>query len=235
LEQVGVGNLNNGNIVPLTDPRVIPNKRTRTSDEGCAIIGNGFICADLARNVRCVNGKVAVNVANPFNQNNLLKACVGGFCGGSKTLVAGQNPCVATAFQAVQGNAAGNEFFIPPATPPAGRRLRETDAMVRESESAERESEATERELQTFYDGTPTENDLNWEEGFSGDDVTDGLVGVDDKPAESNSSTGAIVGGIVGVVGVLGVAAAFLANRRQKVGNDARQGQMSAHNPMYGN
>jgi hypothetical protein len=205
-------NLNNGNIVTLTDPRILPNKRTRTADEGCAIQVNGFICADLARNIRCVNGKVGVNVVNPFNQNNLLKACVGGFCGGTAgdNPQAGQNPCVATAAQAVAANKAGNEFFLPPPTP-AGRLLKETESI---------------RELQSFYDGTETANDLNWEEGFSGAAVVDGLVPVDD------TNTASIAGGVVGALGVVG-AAAFVVIKRRKSSLSSTNNQMVARNPIY--
>jgi len=175
-----------------------------------------------------VNGLVAVNVVNPFSQNNLLKACVGGFCGGSATLVPGQNPCVATPEQAVQGNAARNEFFIPPPFNPAtGRRLREADV-----DHVDPEVEEPSRDLQTFYDGTATENDLNWEEGFSGDDVTNDLVAVDNDPA----TAGAIAGGIIGAFAIVGVAAFVIVRRRvsdENAKSTVRDSQMVAGNPMF--
>jgi len=100
-------------IVPLTAPEMIPNNRKRSAAEGCAAVGTGFICHDLARNIRCVNGKVAENLFKPFDANHNLKACVGGFCGGGIKA----NACVGLAEQAVAGNNAGNEFFLAPPPP----------------------------------------------------------------------------------------------------------------------
>ncbi|KAJ3106189.1 hypothetical protein HDU97_006822 [Phlyctochytrium planicorne] len=86
-------------------PEVIPNNRKRTVEVGCAEIKNAFVCVDLARNARCIHGKVAPINVNPFFESNLLKAGVGGFCGGIKI----SNPCVGTAQQAVDGNRKGND------------------------------------------------------------------------------------------------------------------------------
>jgi len=104
---------NSNAIVPLTAPEMIPNNRKRSAAEGCAAVGDGFICSDLSRNIRCVAGKVTVNQFKAFDANNNLKACVGGFCGGGIKA----NACVGTAEQAVAGNAAGNEFFLAPPIP----------------------------------------------------------------------------------------------------------------------
>ncbi|KAJ3096421.1 hypothetical protein HDU96_000772, partial [Phlyctochytrium bullatum] len=108
---INAGLLNNAKIVPLTAPEVIPTtRRTRTAEQGCAELGNGFLCVDLARNARCINGKVSKNFVNPFSADDLLKACVGGFCGGG----ASANPCVADAAAAVRKMNEGVEFFLPP-------------------------------------------------------------------------------------------------------------------------
>ncbi|KAJ3205295.1 hypothetical protein HDU67_008929 [Dinochytrium kinnereticum] len=104
------GALNNAAVVPLNAPEVLPPVRTRTAEAGCAEIGNGFVCVDLARNARCLGGRVANNDVNPFSGSILLKACVGGFCGGG----ASANPCTGTAAQAVAGMNEGREFFLPP-------------------------------------------------------------------------------------------------------------------------
>lgn len=108
-----IDNMNDGNIVPLDTPQMQPKVRTRTSEEGCAKIMNGFICVDLSRNVRCVDGKIAENKFKPFSGDSFLKACVGGFCGGGLN-AAGGNNCVGTAEQALDGSLKGNEFFIRP-------------------------------------------------------------------------------------------------------------------------
>ncbi|KAI8900480.1 hypothetical protein BC833DRAFT_581816 [Globomyces pollinis-pini] len=113
--QANAAALNNANTVPLTAPEIIPTNRKRTADEGCIEAGDGFLCVDLGRNVRCVGGKVAKNFVNPFSGNDLIKACVNGFCAGTAVGSAkGGNKCVGTAEQAIAGNKNGNEFFLPP-------------------------------------------------------------------------------------------------------------------------
>jgi hypothetical protein len=108
--------MNDANIVPLTAPEMIPTNRKRTAEEGCKEAGDGFLCVDLSRNVRCINGVVSPNNFKPFSDNNLLKACVQSFCGGTVAGTApGGNKCVGSAEQAVAGSNMGNEFFLPPA------------------------------------------------------------------------------------------------------------------------
>ncbi|KAJ3093719.1 hypothetical protein HDU97_009139 [Phlyctochytrium planicorne] len=91
--------------------------RKRSAEEGCKEAGTGFICFDLSRNIRCVNGKVAENQFKPFDANFNLKACIfdaqndtPGFCGGG----VGANQCVGTPEQAIAGLNAGKEFFLEP-------------------------------------------------------------------------------------------------------------------------
>ncbi|KAJ3190653.1 hypothetical protein HDU67_006190, partial [Dinochytrium kinnereticum] len=108
---------NKNSVVPLTAPEIAVPRR-RSAEEGCRELGTGFLCFDLSRNIRCVNGKVTKNQVKPFDANFNLKACIvdaqndiPGFCGGG----ASANPCVATAEQAVAGLKAGKEFFLEPA------------------------------------------------------------------------------------------------------------------------
>ena len=169
--EANAGNLNNAVLVPLTDPRVIPLNRKRTAQEGCAEAVDGFICADLGRFIRCVGGAVAINVVAPFSANHNLKACVGGFCGGT---VAGTSPggnkCVQTATQAVQGSDNGNEFFLPP-PPPAGVNI----------------------------NGVPAADGTNWEQGFTGT-VALGLQVVPNAQTNTGAIAGGVIAGL-GFVG----------------------------------
>jgi hypothetical protein len=106
---------NNAKLVPLDQPELLPAERQRTAAEGCKEAGDAFICIDLARNVRCVAGVVSKNFVNAFSENDLIKACVGGFCGGTAAgTEKGGNKCVGSAEQAVAGLNNGNEFFLPP-------------------------------------------------------------------------------------------------------------------------
>ncbi|KAI8852964.1 hypothetical protein BC829DRAFT_34269 [Chytridium lagenaria] len=73
LKRFSTSDFNTNAIVPLTAPEVaVPNRR-RTAEQGCAEVGNGFICFDLSRNIRCVNGKVTRNQVRPFDANTNLK------------------------------------------------------------------------------------------------------------------------------------------------------------------
>jgi len=205
--------LNNANIVSATNPQIIPTNRVLSAADGCAIQGNGFICTDLARNVRCVNGLVAINDFNPFSANNNMKACVGGFCGGTNgNPVAGQNPCVATAEQAVANNDAGFTFFLNPPVPPTGRRL------------------------QTYFDGAniTTDDGLNWEDGYYGN-VIENL----ETTSTSSTSSAGVVGGAIAALGFVGAATMFAVRKRRASSADKNQlsvkgrDSVTAGNPMY--
>lgn len=104
-------NFNDAIKVPLTQREMVPSTNiSRTAAQGCAQLQNGFVCLDLSRNARCIAGVVSKNFVKPFSDNNLIKACVGSYCGGGIKA----NPCVGNPEQAIAGMNAGNEFFIAP-------------------------------------------------------------------------------------------------------------------------
>ncbi|KAJ3096189.1 hypothetical protein HDU96_000843, partial [Phlyctochytrium bullatum] len=116
LKKFKTSQFNTNSVVPIDAPELAVPRR-RSAEEGCKELGNGFICFDLVRNIRCVNGQVTENQVRPFDANFNLKACINdvakdipAFCAGG----ASANPCVARAEDAVAALRAGKEFFLEP-------------------------------------------------------------------------------------------------------------------------